>query len=91
MMPIAAQVAARFLEEASGLYAHHSCNDTDPKMFEGLTHSQIVDLEIGYNEYNIGYNSKGDHIDYIPFNQIPDYAWMSYLAAILSGEWELEE
>jgi hypothetical protein len=74
-------LASRLLERASDEFSNHGCNDMDEKMFDGISDADKLAMEQAYNKYN-----SPDHEDYVKFDYIADWAWMSYLSKLLKNQ-----
>jgi hypothetical protein len=69
-------IAGRLLMLASVSFSRHGCNDNYPSLFVDVSHEERERLEKEYNLWNCPAGA-----DYTRFEQIPDWAWMRFLAS----------
>lgn len=74
------------LELAAEEFGNHGCNDIDSSFWEEMTLEERKEFVKKYHEFN------GDPQDFDEdFLELPDFAVMGFLAAIISGEYDYEK
>ena len=79
MIPKLLLLTAKMLQEASHHYANHGCNDMDQELLGSIGFTDAEKLEIceKYAAWN------GDPGEEHKFENIPDFAWLSFLANMI--------
>jgi hypothetical protein len=68
-------LSSRLLELSADAFSNHGCNDMSNETLANISITDLVQLEKDFNKW---YFPKSE--DYIPFDAIGDWMWMSYLA-----------